>query len=790
MRYIMEKTYEVKGMTCVICKANVEKALNKLDGVDNAIVNLLDNEVHIIYDENKIKEEDLSKAIDNAGYKLLLNKEKQFNKDKLYLIVSIILCAILMYLTMGHMGHDDIDSMMMVGATRSQLWQMILSLVVIIINFHIFKSGFKALFSLSPNMDSLVALSSSVSFLYSLWALYKINLGDMSYNLYFETAAMTITIVSLGKYIEGNTKAKTTKIIRGLATLIPMNAHLFLDGKEVTISINDLKKNDIVVVKPGESIPRDGIVISGSSSVDESMITGESLPVSKNINDEVIGGTINTNGTINVQISKSESTTVLSKIINLTKQASNEKIPIERFADTISKYFVFGVIGISLITLIVWLVISKNLELSLNFALSVLVISCPCALGLATPAAIAVATGKSASMGVLIKKPEILEVAGKLNTVIFDKTGTLTKNDLNVVETKILDDDFINCLSSLEQSQNHPIAKAILKKYPDGNIIFDSSEFIAGEGVKAIKDNDTYLLGNNKLIKNIPEEYLNYATLNNYSYIALNKNNKLMGIVYITDILRDTSKIAINNLKKRNIKPIMCTGDNNIAAKKISNILGIENYLAQVKPEDKNALVLKEKKQGKIAMVGDGVNDSIALSAADVSISIKSASDIASASSDVILMKNDLNDISFLYDLSKKTYRIIKENLFWALGYNTVCIPIAAGIFYNSYGLKLNPMIGAVAMWVSSMFVLANALRIKNVKKEEIKFMNKTVLVEGMMCKNCVRHVQEALSALGCEVMVSLQDKKAYIKNTSLDDETIKNAIEDAGYEVKEIIND
>ena len=418
-------------------------------------------------------------------------------------------------------------------------------------------------------------------------------------------------------------------------------------------------------------------------------------------------------------------------------------------------------------------------------------ISCPCALGLATPAAIAVASGRSAKEGVLIKKPEILEVAGSLNTIIFDKTGTLTKNSLNVVETTIVMDDFIEALSSIEKTQNHPIAKAIVKKYPNGNITFDKVEFIAGEGVKAIKGDDVYLAGNDKLLKNsIKEEYINFATLNNYSYIGLSKNDRLMGVIYLTDILRDTSKIAITNLKKRNITPIMCTGDNEIAARKVSNLLGIEKYLAKVKPEDKNKLVNKEKENGKVAMVGDGVNDSIALSCADVSISVKSGSDIASASSDVILMKNDLNDISFLYDLSKKTLHIIKENLFWALGYNSICIPIAAGVFYKSFNLKLNPMIGAVAMWVSSMFVLANALRINTIKKEEIKTMNKKVYVEGMMCKNCVKHIKEALEALGCEVEVSLEEKCASITNTSLDDETITKAIEDAGYEVKEIVND
>lgn len=788
----MEKTYEVKGMTCVICKGNVEKALNKCDGVNSAVVNLLENEVIVNFDENKINEETLAKAVDDAGYKLLLTKEKTVNKDKVRLVVSIILCALLMYFSMSSMNmKNEIDHMMMVGLSYKDIMQLILCTIILVIYKDRFISGFKSLFHLSPNMDSLVALSSSVSYLYSIWALFKINAGYNNYNLYFETASMVVTIVAIGKYIEGNTKTKTTKIIRGLATLIPMEAHVLKDGEEKIVSINDVRKNDVLIIRPGESIPQDGVIISGSSSVDESMITGESLPIEKNIDDEVIGGTINTTGTITVKVSKSSNMTVLSNIINLTKKATTEKIPIERFADKISKYFVFGVISISLITLIVWYIVSKDLELSLNFALSVLVISCPCALGLATPAAIAVASGRSAKEGVLIKKPEILEVAGSLNTIIFDKTGTLTKNSLNVVETTIVMDDFIETLSSIEKTQNHPIAKAIVKKYPNGNITFDKVEFIAGEGVKAIKGDDVYLAGNDKLLKNsIKEEYINFATLNNYSYIGLSKNDRLMGVIYLTDILRDTSKIAITNLKKRNITPIMCTGDNEIAARKVSNLLGIEKYLAKVKPEDKNKLVNKEKENGKVAMVGDGVNDSIALSCADVSISVKSGSDIASASSDVILMKNDLNDISFLYDLSKKTLRIIKENLFWALGYNSICIPIAAGVFYKSFNLKLNPMIGAVAMWVSSMFVLANALRINTIKKEEIKTMNKKVYVEGMMCKNCVKHVKEALEALGCEVEVSLEEKCASITNTSLDDETITKAIEDAGYEVKEIVND
>ena len=774
----MEKTYEVIGMTCVICKGNVEKALNKLEGVKQAKVNLLENEVLVDFDDARISEEDMAKAVGDAGYTLVLTKEKTINHDKIKLITSIILVVVLMIVSMTSMNNPS----------KTMYLQLLLTMIVIYLNKRFYISGFKSLINLNPNMDSLVSISSLVSLIYSIFSLIKIANGNSFYHLYFETSAMVLVIVSLGKYIEGNAKAKTVKVIRGLATLIPMQANLLKDDKEEIIPIDNLKKNDIVIVKPGESIPQDGIVIKGTSSIDESMITGESLPVNKNVDDYVIGGTVNTNGTIIVKISKSSNMTVLSNIINLTKKATSEKIPIERFADKISKYFVFGVLGISLLTLTIWLFISKDIELSLNFALSVLVISCPCALGLATPAAVAVAVGNGAKNGVLIKKPEVLEVAGDIKTVVFDKTGTLTKNSLNVVEAKILDDDFINVVSSIERNANHPIAKAIINKYGEGKINFDTSEYIAGKGIKASKDSDIYLSGNSSLINNVPNEYIEYAKDNNYSYIAVSKNDKLLGLVYINDVLRDTSKKAIANIKGRSIKPVMCTGDNKIAAEKIAKMLGIDEYLYEVKPEDKNLFISEKKNEGKVAMVGDGVNDSIALQTADVSISIKNATDIAFASSDVILMKNDLNDIPYLYDLSKKTMSIIKQNLFWALAYNSICIPIAAGVFYKT-GLMLNPMIGSATMWISSMFVLINALRINKVKKEEIKTMNKTVLIEGMMCKNCERHAKEALEALGLDVTVVLEEKKAYIKDTAIDDESIINAIEECGYEVKEIIN-
>lgn len=777
----MEKTFEVKGMTCVICKANVEKALNSVNGVNSALVNLLENEVIVNFDENIANDTILAKAVADAGYELLINKKKTNDKDKIRLIASILLMIILMIVSMYCMNNYSL---------YLALLELLLASIIIIINNHYYKNGFKSLAHLNPNMDSLVSLSSFISYLYSIYSLIKINNGYLDYHLYFETSAMILVIVSIGKYIEKNTKTKTVKVIRGLATLIPMQANLLIDNEVKIIPIDDLRKNNIVRVFVGESIPQDGIIINGSSALDESMITGESLPIEKTVGDEVIGGTINTTGTIDVKISKPSSTSILTNIINLTKKATMEKIPIERLADRISKYFVFIVIGISVLTFIVWLLIDNNIELALNFSLSVLVISCPCALGLATPAAIAVACGKAANNGILIKKPAILELAGKTSSVVFDKTGTLTKNKLEVAQVQELNKDFINVLVSIEKTSNHPIAKAISEKYQEGNISFETSEFIPGEGIIAKENNNTYYAGNNKLINDIDASYIEYATNNNYSYIAVKRNNELLGIVYLTDVIRPTSKLAIDSLKARNIKPIMCTGDSRIAASKIAKLLNIDNYLSEVKPEDKNNLIKEEKKNGVVMMVGDGVNDAIALANSDISITVKNASDIASASSDVILMKNDLNDISYLYDLAKTTIRIIKQNLIWALGYNAICIPIAAGLLYKSLNIKLNPMIGASTMLISSLFVLLNALRINNVNKEEIKVMNKTIYIEGMMCEHCKKHVEDALIALGLEPEVSLADKKAIIKNVSIDDETLTKAIEDAGYEVKGIENE
>lgn len=702
----MEKTYTVNGMTCVICKNTVENGIKKLNGVNDCKVNLLENEATIIYDENTINELDIAKAVNDLGYELVLVKRNNVDTSKIRLYVSIILVLILMYFSMGHMFNIHIPE-------YGKYIQLFLSTIIILINIRYYKSGFKALIHLNPNMDSLVFLSSFISYLYSLYILL---FNVKGYHLYFETAAMILVFVSIGKYIEGVNKNKTTKTIRGLATLIPMQANLIVEDKIIVTPIDDIKKNDIVLVKPGESIPQDGIVISGETNIDESMITGESMPVYKSIDSLVIGGTVNLDGQIKVKITKNNAQTTISKIISLTKQATMQKIPVERFADSVSKYFVFTVMVISLLTFIIWMIFSKDIEKALNFSLSVLVISCPCALGLATPAAVMVAVGNGAKNGVLIKNPEVLEICGKLKYVILDKTGTLTENRLDIIDIKEYDKDFINVLSSLEKLSDHPISVSIKERYPDGNLTFDKYNQLSSMGLVGYINDDVYYAGNSKLVSQYIE---NFKLESDSSYIAVGKNDKLLGIVYISDILKNSSKDAIKALSDRNITPIMCTGDREVTAKKIADQLSIKEYLSSSTPEDKNNLINEKKKDGKVAMVGDGINDAIGLSSADVSFSVSNATDIAYATSDIILMSNSILDVSFMVDLSKKTMRIIKQNLFWALFYNALFIPIAAGVFYNINGLSLNPMFGAFSMSISSIIVLSNALRINYVKKKE-----------------------------------------------------------------------
>jgi len=706
----MENTYEVKGMTCVICKSNVEKSLNQLEGVNSAIVSLMDNEVLVDFDENKVNELTFAKALKEEGYELLINKKNKVNEDLLVIVISIILMIILMIISMSSM-HNPIHTM---G------YQFVLALIIIFINKRYYYSGLRSLIRLKPNMDSLVALSSTISFIYSIYACIKINQG-INYHLYFETSAMIPLIVSLGKYIEAKNKKKTTKFIRGLSTLIPMQANKLVDGEIVVTPIEQIKKNDIIIIKAGETIPQDGIVLEGNSSADESMITGEALPCIKSKDSEVIGGTINLDGTLKVQVSKNSNQTTLSKIVSLSKQATMVKLPIERFADKVSSYFVFIVLAISLITFIIWLIYSKDLELSLNFALSVLVISCPCALGLATPSAIAVACNVASKNGLLIKNPEVLEIAYKLKCIILDKTGTLTNNNLQIVKEEKYDQEFIEVLSSLEKNSNHPIAKTINNKYEQASLTFDSIEEIAGEGIIGTINNTKYYAGNKVLLErfNIKlDKEIKFASDNNYSYIGVGKDNKLLGIIYLADSIKESSISATKKLLNKNIDLVIASGDNEIVVKDIAYKLNIKEYQANVKPQDKQTLVKEKQNKGLVGMVGDGINDAVALSSSDVSFSLSEGTDIANASSDISLLDNDLNGIVFLIDLSNKTMKIIKQNLFWALFYNAIFVPVAAGVLYMPFNLALNPMIGAFTMSLSSIIVITNALRIRKMKKE------------------------------------------------------------------------
>ena len=690
----MNNIFKVEGMSCVICKNTVEKTLNNMNGVNEARVNLLENEVYIDYNDD-ITFEMLEKVIKDAGY-TLLKKKKENKKPLIKLIISIIL---------------SITSMLLMH--HSPLLQLIIVATIYILNINILTSGIRSLIKLNPNMNSLVSISSLTALIYSLINVYIFN----NEKVFFETSVMILTIVSIGKYIEQGTKSKATSILRGLSTLIPMQANLKKDDGQIEIiPISQLKKNNIVIVKSGESIPQDGQIIKGQGQIDESMITGESLPVDKKENDTVIGGSILIDGLLEVLITTTPNTTILSNIINQTKASLTKKIPIEKLADKISKYFVYTVLTLSIITFIVWIVMSKNLELSINFALSVMVISCPCALGLATPSAIYVANSSAAINGILIKNPNILEIFHKTKYLILDKTGTLTENKLHIVKEEKYDDSFIDVICSLESRSNHPIAKTIVSNYKYTPIAFDSIEEIKGKGIKAIKNNSIYFIGN-----------INYLKENNIIFkqndeassliIGASKDGKLLGLIHLKDVIRKNTIPALNSLKEKNINLILCTGDNEKSALLLNEQFSFDEINFNIKPEQKNEIITSFKQKGITTMVGDGINDAIALSNANISISVNEASDIANASSDIVLINNDINDINYLYDLSKKTMRIIKQNLFWALFYNAIFIPLAAGLLYNKFGIMLTPIIGSITMSISSILVISNALRIKLLKR-------------------------------------------------------------------------
>lgn len=731
----MNKKLKIGGMTCVACASGIERTLKKIKKVKKVEVSFATQTMEIEY-EDDLKFKVIENGIKSLGFHIIKENEEEKDNSKIKLIISIVFTIPLLFIAMLHMiPNFNIIYPSIIDPNTNQInfaiIQLILSIPVIICGYKFYTVGFKLLFKGVPNMDSLVAVGTSASFIYSLYSTYKIFIGNFEYvhNLYFESTATIISLVELGKYLESRSRNKTGNAIKALMSIAPKEGTVLRDNREIKISIEDIIKDDIVIVRAGEKIPVDGIVISGNASIDESMLTGESLPVEKKIGDNVVGGTINQSGYIEFKTTKIGKDTTLARIIELVKNAQNSKAPAQRLADVVSKYFTIIVLILSIISFIIWFIITKDITFALTIFVSVLVIACPCALGLATPIAIMVATGKGASLGILFKNAESLETLSKVNTIVFDKTGTLTKGKpflTDLIPINISKEDLINYIFSVEEKSEHPISKAIVNYALENNgtrLEINKFYTLIGRGVYAkIKDDDIYI-GNLRLAKelniNIVNCESNISKLQNEgkTVMLVILNNQIIGLIAISDVIKEDSKELITKLNDIGIVTYMITGDNENTAKNIAKQIGIKNVIANTLPEDKANKVKELMKENiKVAMVGDGINDSPALMSSDVGIAIGNGTDVAIESAGVILVKNDMLDIYNAIRLSKKTMRVIKQNLFWAFGYNTLGIPIAMGILYIFGGPLLNPMIAALAMAFSSVSVVTNALRINTFK--------------------------------------------------------------------------
>lgn len=838
----MKERFDVSGMTCVSCQANVQKAVEKL-GVDFVNVNLISETMTVSYDDGKISENDIIKAVEKIGYgakpknkKNLKENNKTFDEEKIVknrLIISFIFLIPLMYVSMGHMINLPLPHFLMGarGSVNFAFLQFLLTLPIVFVNRIFYISGFKALFNKASNMDTLVGLGSFAALIYGIFAIMRMAYGlgfekfeiveNYRHNLYFESSAMILTLITLGKYFEKKSKGQTKKSLESLMDLAPKKARILKDKNEVEILVEDLKKGDLILVRPGEAIPVDGIVKEGSSLVDESAITGESIPVNKNIGDEVISATLNKQGSFIFEATKVGEDTTLSKIIELVNQANETKAPIAKLADKISAIFVPTVMIISLITFVVWMILGYGFEFSLNFAISVLVISCPCALGLATPMAIMVATGKSAKFGLLFKNAESLENLHKVDTILLDKTGTITEGKPQVTDiiSEIDENEFIKIASSIENNSEHPLSHAISEYAKAKNIQaknIEDFEAISGKGIKAKYENKIYYGGNISLMKEKNIDLKSYEKkADKFSnegktsmYFADEKN--VIGIIAVQDKPKNLSKIAIDEMKKMGYEVRMITGDNEKTAEAIKNTLNIDEKYAEVLPQDKEKEIKNLQKLGKkVLMVGDGINDAPALARSDVSMAIGNGTDVAIESADIILINNNILDIVSALKLSKSTIKIIKENLFWAFFYNIIGIPLAAGLLYPAFGLKLSPMFGAFAMSFSSIFVCLNSLRLrkfkanfeneekikeeiqkeknKNIKEKKMNELNKMIVkINQMSCNHCKNRVEEILRNIsGIEnAEVNLDEKLAEVDYFgAIDENEIKEKINDAGYE-------
>lgn len=851
----MSRKFDVTGMTCSACSAHVEKSVSKLVGEGNVTVSLLTNSMQVECDDKKVSDDEIIKAVEDAGYgaavagavKSSEKKESVVDNElkemKTRLIVSFIFLIPLMYVSMGSMvglpqpsflsGHGN--------AVSFAFTQFLMCLPILYVNRKYFQVGFKTLWHRAPNMDSLIAVGSTAALVYGIFAIYRMSYGlgvgneelVMKYHmdLYFESAVMILTLITLGKYLETRSRRKTSEAISKLTELAPETAVIETENGEKEIPIEQLAIGDIVIVKPGVRIPADGTVVDGTSAVDESALTGESIPVEKAVGDKIIAASINKNGFLKFKAEKVGSETTLAQIIQLVEDASASKAPIAKLADKIAGVFVPIVMVIAIITAVAWLALGYEFEFALSCAISVLVISCPCALGLATPVAIMVGTGKGAENGILIKSAEALETLHLVKTVIMDKTGTITEGKpvvTDILSDGISEDELLKIAASVEKPSEHPLAGAIIEAAEEKNIALkEINEFtaVSGRGIIAESDGKTIYAGNKKMMdengisSNGFEDKEKKLSEEGKTVLYFAEKDKILGIIAVQDIPKQTSKAAIRQFKKLGIDVVMLTGDNKRTAEAIAKNLGITNVVAEVMPQDKEAVVRSfQEEGGKTAMIGDGINDAPALARADVGVAIGAGTDVAIESADIVLMKSDLMDAVTAVKLSRATIKNVKENLFWAFFYNTICIPLAAGLWYPMFGIKLNPMIGAAAMSLSSVCVVTNALRLKlfkpnneadcaevdsdekfnnNVETDIIlhdenegeNVMKKEMIVEGMSCMHCSGRVEKALNEIdGVSAKVDLEKKTAYVDLTKdVSDEVLSKAVTDAGYDVVSI---
>ena len=809
----MKKKFVVTGMSCAACQQAVERAVKKVNGVENADVSLLANSMTV---DGEYSDAEVIAAVEKAGYGASVFSEKQNaekstpikeekNFVKTRLIVSLVFMSLVMILAMINMFSDKIKFSQFwldlffgeKGAFNLAFTEMLLSVPVLLVNAKYFVNGFKALFHKSPNMDSLIAVGSSAAFIYGIKIIFEIVTAYINGNfehanmlgmqLYFESATMILTLITLGKTLEERQKRKATDEIKKLVALTPKKAVVIRNGEEVEVAAEDVEIGDILVVKSGDMPCVDGVIESGSALFDESNLSGESVPVTKGEGEHVFSGTVALSGYVTFRATKKAADSSIQRIASLIEEAANSKAPVQKFADKVAGVFVPTVMGISLITLVVWLIIGQTFSYALNMAISVLVISCPCALGLATPVAIMVGTGTMAKKGILVKSGEIVQNMADIKVAVFDKTGTITRGKPEVTDVITFDfdkDRLVSIVSAIEEKSSHALSFAITsyaKEKGIENAEVQSFDSFSGLGISGTIDGKEYKIGNEKFVGECEE--VKRLSKEGKTAVAVSENGRIIGVVAMLDLPKDSSKAAISKLKSLGVKTVMLTGDKKETAEALAKSVGIDEVIAEVMPEEKQKFILDIKKEGLTAFVGDGVNDALAIKSADIGIAMSSGSEITVDSGDIVLTNSDLKSVAEGVVISRRILKKIKQNLFWAFFYNALCIPLAAGVL-APIGVTLNPMIGSLCMSVSSIFVVTNSISIK--KEEKTKTMKKEMLIEGMMCAHCSGRVEKALNSIsGVKATVDLKKKRAYVElSEDVSDEVLRKAVEDAGYTV------